>query len=329
VEQDHTYLSGMLDVLWKDTEDRRNRPWGAVDDLVTSHGGLMHQLTIEGIHKQVYHPPGFDPAWLEPGRRTDHALVGQAASVAACFGLVIACGLCAVHRFRHGLLLRRVSARLENLLTMTDWLWLAAAVIAPLLYQQAVWYLTPLGGRAWSLSQTEMRVPWLQTIGWFALMLTTPIVIATWRLGKRTRMLDFAKPRNIMDRSAWIAAAVSIPLAGLCYVFPGTWDSGWIFIALCCLLVQMSALFGGQARAPGRLLVGRMLVPAYLLGILATALMIPGYEAQERYWVSKDTLQPGYSSDVFGMNRFDEMVIRQKRTELLEMLAPLQEKAGK
>ena len=311
----------------------------AQDEMIEDHGG------------GILDTPGniANPSELTPGRMIDQT-VGMrvfAFLIAALAGLMS--GVCALYRFRNDIRIRRLSLRLTALLTVADWLWMAASVTLPLLYHQAIYQLTPLGGRDWSYQHESGAAHLGEAILWASLTLMAPIITARWRLRKRLPGLKLMLPKSAAGTVMLALLASAIPLAGLLFVLPPgskyfpnlkrfvpdemvfTPRADWIVLAGCFLLIALmwwilhgiTALLGSQSLALGRQLVARLLVPTYLFSLIPLFLLLPIYQAQEHDWIQRVD-QKGLMFEAAGFNRYGSESIRQPKAELLEMLAPLE-----
>ncbi|BCU77263.1 hypothetical protein [Luteolibacter sp. LG18] len=263
--------------------------------------------------------PTGDPT---PGRLADHAVGGWVAAVGIATGLLVLASAFAACRFRHGTLPRRLSARMTALLHPTDLMWLlGAGCLAPVLGQQLLYHVTPLGGREWSYA-VRGGVVWGEIYAWIALLVTAPLFVLQWRLKKRLPMAGIASKWTSPGYVALAAAVLAMPVTGLGFVMegPSTWQTaGVILIAIPALwwLLHLLVALCSRHHALGSLTFIRLVVPAYFFSATLLFLLGPVYRAQERYWVSRDKVVANPP-----IQAIDETLEKQ-RSQRFEILAPL------
>lgn len=354
LDQEAARLQEVLNRLEANDAYRSQWKSSLQEGSLKNHGSLLLGLTLPMFERQVRNPPPIEEDALTPGRLTDHAVGGRIFSILAWPIIGIICGLCAIYRFRNGFLIRRILGRFPALLKPVDWLWMfLAGGLLPLLYHQAIYHLTPLGGRDWSYRYTALILPYFQTITWVTLVVITPIVIARWRLQTRFASFDLEIPKPAIRTTILVFGYCALPLSGLLYLFSPNADAylnvdrlsdpdyqnsirpAWAFIVTLSTLalgipllwwisMGLRALFGTRSRALGRQVIARLLVPSYLFSLILTALMAPINHLQERHWAVRDTsLDSG--PEAVEVTSYQEDITRIKKAELLEMFAPLSE----
>ena len=296
---------------------------------------------------------------LEPGRRADFELVYRAGMVVAWVIIAIACLLVVLCRFRGGRLPRRLSQRMTGLLTTADWLWIiGGGVFVPLLGWQLLSRFTPLGAKDWSASLHRMMVPTGQLLACLILMLGLPLVIARWRLQRRTgRILPLLR-RPWIGVVCMAATALAIPLfwaalranlpemmfkekegdiVAIMLDVPRFLDlditktarpakgflyaaTGLIALGLAWLLaVALRALAGSREKALARTTTSRVLTTSYSTALLLTALAMPLLHLAEQHWVARDELSP-ITMDSAPVTRHEAQSAADLRKQLLEIL---------
>jgi hypothetical protein len=183
-----------------DKEERNRQDW---DEAPKLRGGLLAGLSVPAVAIQTRRARPITDADLKPGRMVDHELFARlsAAVVWLIAGVMLLAA--ALYRQRASLLVRRLSARLEGLLKPIDWAWiLGAGVLLPFLFYLAIYRLTPLGARDWSIAASAFLVPSGQVAAMGFLMIVLPGLVARWRLGRRGAMLGWRKGRPWMGWTA-------------------------------------------------------------------------------------------------------------------------------
>ena len=310
----------------KARQQRREPPPG---DLVVERGSLLACLALFTGQSMVAAPPPLAESDLRPGRYADHAVLGRTGAVASCLLLGLCAGFAALHRFRHGPLVRALSARLLALLRPSDWAWILAGGIAvPVLWHLAITRLTSLGARQWSLESSGLVAAWGQLASQLVLTAILPAVIARWRLAKRGAPLGLTTRRQWPGCLAAAAVAAAIPVFGAMRpaAAPANPDRPILACvltgaALLWLLVGFSrSLFGWRHHALRRAVLARILLPAWFFGMLVFALSIPLHYAEERHWIQQDRLFE-ISADAPALSRYEWQVTQELRKELLETMA--------
>ncbi len=322
---------------WKkaDREARRQSKWGSPSEsLIATRGSLFATMTIPMVDRQVKTPPPLTDEDLRPSRYADHALFMRAISLAAMALLGLFAGFAALHRYRQNPLVRSLSARTLDLLRPSDWAWiLVGGILPPLFWYLAFIYLTPLTSREWSFKPTGF----LQATGQFGsmivLMMVLSAVLATWRLAKRGAPLGLTTRFRWIGWIATLSAALAVPAFGA--IMLGLSPAGRmyvpheLFLYLGCALLGIPVLWllvgfcrnvlGSHLHAPRRATLARMVLPAWIFGMLVLAVSIPFHYAGERHWIQQDRLFE-VTADAPAMSRYQWDVTQQLRKELLELM---------
>jgi len=263
---------------------------------------------------------------LRPGRHADHALLQRFLAVAG-WGLIgLFAGLGALQRFRHGLLVRALSARLLDLLEGTDWAWiLLGGTMLPLAWHACITYLTPLTAREWSLAGSGFFQAAGQTGATVCLLVILPFVIARWRLAKRGRVLGLDHGKLWIGREAAQFAALAVPAFGVPMWSELQSEWGTLFPTvllgipvLWWLLTLVAALFGRRTAALQRATLFRAALPAWALAMFLLAASLPLHYAEERRCVREEQLMK-ISTFVPSVSNYEYQVTRQLRRELLDL----------
>ncbi len=308
----------------EEKKERERREWN--QDLRLK-GGILAGLSLPVITKQLQSPIPITDADLKPGRMVEHELFARtsAAVVWLVFALILLAA--ALYRQRASMLVRRLSARLEDLLKPGDRAWiLGAGVVLPSLFYFVIYRLTPLGARDWSIAASAFMVPAGQVAAMGFLMIVLPVLVARWRLGKRGAMLGWQQRRAWMGWAAVICGALSLPVFGLSFA-RGKGNEAVMMIAaallgilvLAWLVIGIRAVFSKRPALLRRVTLSRILVPAYALGMLLMAASMPLYHAAEKRWLAQDRLME-ITPEAPALSRYEWEVAQAMRTELLEIL---------
>ena len=283
-------------------------------------------MIISAIINQVKSPPPLTEADLRPGRYADHAMFERAGSLLAWILLGTGAGFAALSRYRHGRDLRSQSAGLLDLLRASDWLWvIVGGILIPALWYFAITRLTPLSAREWSIHMEGFSPAAGQLASFAMLTLILPVILARWRVAKRG---GDAGLTTCWPWIAWLAvaaAALALPVFGA--ILPGPKEellnTGAILlgVAVLWLLVGFARnVFGKQRHALRRITLARMVLPAWIFGMLVFALSVPLHYAAECHWIQRDHILE-ISAAAPSVSCYEYQVARQLRIELLEMIA--------
>jgi hypothetical protein len=305
-------------------EDRDRRGW---NDELKLKGGMFAALSLPVVTKWLQSPIPITDADLKPGRMVEHELFSRVSASVRWLVLGLMLLTAAVYRQRAGLLVRRLSARLEDLLKPIDWAWiLGAGVVLPFLFYLAIYRLTPFGARDWSIAASAFLVPSGQVAAMGFLMIVLPVLVARWRLGRRGAMLGWRKSHPWLGWTAVICGALSLPLFGLSFA-NGKGSETVMMIAagllgvlvLTGLILGLRAVFSKRPALLRRMTLSRTLIPAYALGMLLMAASMPFYHAAEKRWLAQDRLME-ITPEAPALSRYEWEVAQAMRAELLEVL---------
>ncbi len=307
---------------------RRDSRRHAVTNLVEEKASIMTVLSLTSAANQVDSPPPITEADLLPGRLADHALFGRAHALASWTILGICAGIAALSRLRGDKSVIRLSKRFQDLVVGSDWVRiLIGGILLPVLWYFAVTRLTPFSAREWSMRSSGFLLPAMQMGSLTVLMLVTSAVIASGRLVTRAGFPGL-KPR--LPQLGWLAvgsAALAIPVVGaitqfreLAYVLLYT---GGALIGLALLWLVWGFFCHALGKPPGgslrRATLARMMVPAWIFGMLVTALLVPFHYAEERRWIQQDRLLE-ITAESPAMTRYERDLTVVLRRELVGKL---------
>ena len=293
---------------------------------------------------------------LKPGRLAEYEWFGRVGALAAWLVLALVSLLTWGYRFRTGGPLKRIARRLKDLVTERDRLWIVALGTGlPLVLSYAGTYLTPLGARDWSISVHGGTVPLGQLLATLLLVILLPLTLARAMLTKRASWLGLKSGACIVGWiavaacvAAWVLFGIAQLTAGPDGLLRNSGTSGfglgslfeldpdraegpgaiWLWTAEGLLAFALLYLLGGAARAIfskhrhllRRSILGRLILPAYLTGMLAFAVVMPLHHTAERHWVRHDTLLRLDPAN-HGLPVLEAELARLDRDQLLEALS--------
>lgn len=268
-------------------------------------------------------------AELRPGRLADYALVDRAAALPGWSVLAVASVFAGAYRFRGSAFMRRLSRRMAMLFGPADqWKIVAGGVALPFLLVLALTHFTTLGSRGWSLSAQGGIIVAGQLLALLLLLLHLPPLFARRLLARRAGRLGLSAPASSGGSLAVLAAAAALPVFGLAqwaslpeplmerfvegsslFEFdPGEANGAgmsWLWTGvgflglsvICGLVAVLRLLFSSRKELPRRLVLSRLVLPAYLAGTLVFAISMPVYHAIERHWFAKDAIMKFAAED--------------------------------
>jgi hypothetical protein len=310
----------------KETRKQRGRN-SPIADLVTSHGSVFAGMALPMLMSQVANPPAITESDLRPGRYAEHALFERAGSLAAWAALGLCAALAALSRYRVSPHVRVLAPRMLDLLRPSDWAWiLLGGVMLPVLWYLTITRLTPLSAREWSPRMTDFIQPVCQFSSLLALTVILPVVIATKCLGKRGAAFGLTNHRPWFGWLAAGCAALAIPAFGVM-----GYGRERLFLNAAALLLGVAVLWllvgfirnvlGRPVHALRRATLARLVLPAWILGMLGFALAVPLLYDTERHWIQHDRLLE-IAADAPSLSRYEYAVTQVLRAELLELIDP-------
>lgn len=263
--------------------------------------------------------PGVEKTEMKAGRLAEYALADRLGALAV-WGLLIPALLYSVlYRFRSGVLCRVLSSRLTALLTLPDHLAIISSCLAPL-FALAIISQTPLGGRQWNPAIHGMTIPTGQLLATLLLMIVLPVITARRCLSARSRSFGWIGSKGWSDWLAVICCIGAIIVISMTAFLEGTDGSrrffgalegfdldlinatspfkawlmtaaGLLLLALICIATRaVIAIFSSRAKVLQRTIISRVLVPAYIAGMLTLSVSIPIHHVIEKHWVARDHL---------------------------------------
>lgn len=329
LEEDGEKFAALLRQNEEQSERNRRRIRESSNSgLVERKASIMAGMTLPAATRQVEAPPPITEADLRAGRFADHAVFGRAHALASWAILGICAGLAALSRLRGDQTVIRLSMHLQDLFRWSDWLWIGVGgVVIPLLWFLAISRFTPLSARDWGMKPSGFLLPALQTGSLTVLMLVSSAVIASGRLAKRAGFPGLKPRLPWLGWAGVISSALAIPVVGAMTVFP---KLGYPLFFIGCGLSGVALIWlvwgffchalgkppGGSLR---RATLARMMVPAWVFGMLVFALLVPVHYAEERHWIQQDRLLE-ITTESPSMTRYERDLTAVLRKELMEKL---------
>jgi hypothetical protein len=305
----------------QDDKERRAKNRGeAYGRIFMEKGGMFVGLTVPLTARQVRNPPQVTDEDLKPARLMDHRLIGAASAFAVWILLALVCLALVIYRFKGPESPRLLAMRGCQLLRTADWVWvLLAGVILPVAAVVSVSWFTPAGGSGHSIKMTMREplvcLPAAHYLALFLMVIILSVIIARWRLSVSTGVFGF---RGI----SWSGLAV---VAGLVFYVVGYLYVHWLvgialYAAVLWLLVMLGfGLFGRRTGLLRRLMIGRMILPAYLLGMVCMTAVSAASMASYREWFRKDEFMK-FTAEAPAMIPYEYKVAKQLREEIDAML---------
>lgn len=289
------------------------------------HGPWMFSQFGGILYSQSAAIPIPGESLLRAGRMSEHASFARFASFATGLVLLLAAGVATLYRYRHNLLVRRLSKSLERLLRLRDFLWIAVLGLALPILAFELLRQSPLGSLGLSLEDTEAKLPASQWLILTLILLMVPLLVARWRV-KRSTGSTLALSMKASPLG-WICVAY---LAGMLATV-GKWlpavqtdlELRLLVIALPAfwwLATILRALFlGSSEQALSRLLVARAVIPVYVLGLLLCAAASALHYLEERHWVQRDSMIQA-DGRTFWFSSYEREAIPAVREQTLQTL---------
>ena len=312
------------DLAEKDARRHSKDPNGSD---IWARGSILASVCLPIMSSKVNSPPSLKEEDLRPARCAEGALFSGVACAFTWQCLGLCAGLAALQRCRKGREIREQSARMLNLLETADVMWvLAGGILLPMLWYLLFTYLTPWSWREWSFVASEYKQATGQVGSMLLLLLALPPVIASWRLGKRGAAFGLVTPLPWLGWIAAGAAALAVPVFGA-VVIGGSFNESilntgitlasiaglWLLVGLC------RNVFCSQRHALRRTTLARIVLPAWVFGMLVMAVMIPIHHAEERHWIRQDHLFE-ITADKPSITRYEWDATQVFRQELRQLM---------
>lgn len=292
----------------------------ASGEWVKKRGSLLNSLTLPMVGLQVVNPPAISQQDLLPGRMTDHALFSSVLIPLGAVLVGIAALVVLLLRLRSSRTLGTLAPRFALLLDSRDWSWIfGCGVVLPIVAVLSLTTFTSLGGRDFSIRHTLFLFPAVHHALIVLLVITLPVFLTRWRLGKRLEAfglrLKFSRVALAVPVLGTIAILMAHPAIVTLSLRPMTLVLLAIFPALWLVGILLGAgmiLLGKPTGRLRRAVPLAALAPAYSLAIVVLAAFQPYYRASADRWVARDD----FSRVVpIGFSPFEMEVAAQVRRE--------------
>jgi hypothetical protein len=317
LEQEADEFEALYARLQKEKDDREDRTKvDGMGESIQRQGSILTSMVTPMVRRQVMNPPPLTEADLKPGRYADHAMLERLFAWTAWLLLGGCVGLAALSRFRHNPLAWGLSARIQDLIRPSDWLWMVGGgLVFPLVWYGVFTRLTPLSAHEWNARMSVFIMPGGQFGGLLLSIIILPVLIASRCLAKRGAVLGLAPRFSWLGWTAAAAALAGVPAYGaLMWIGPtaGLVLSG---VAVAWLLAGFAVvLFGRGSQALRRASLARIVPTVWICGMLMLAASSLYFYSQERRWIQQDRI---FAPNPF---QYESEVAQVLRAELLEII---------
>ena len=292
-----TYLA-QRDGLQAMNDQRNIRGKKDADWIPGERAGLLAEMTLPMVGRQILSPPPISEPELKPLRLAEHDFAFGLGVTAAALILLIACLPVLLFRFLSAPPVRLPAKRLATLLRTDDWAWVfLCGIVLPLAIHLVINRLTPLGGRDFGLKHFLLIFPGVQLLAILMSLLLAPALLLRWRLSKRLAPFGIGTSGGkisgvvLVSVLLWSLAAypvlvhlglsrpvliglAAVPMLWLANIFPNI----------------LQTFLGKPPQRIIRTTTSIALPAAYAAGIVALCLTLPIFTASEKHWVKQDTL---------------------------------------
>jgi len=322
--QDEVEYWGKMEDFVKRSDERRKEKSkaGGVSQLMRNQGDLFVSYSGPAVARLVGSPLPVTAEDLKAGRMSNVQFLAAMASRAGWLlmaGATVAVALC---RFRASPALRLLAVRGAALWEKSDWVWMMGAVLVPMVVALVVSLFPPDG--IWGIITGDDRREQIlgQYLAVTLMLIILPVLIARWRFSVRARAFGFAG-KSWMGWVAFACLILFVPC--LPYYQDVRYGEkiaighlaivgGWILITVGV------ALFGKSRGLLRRLMVARVILPMYLLSMIAMAVMSSLLLVSSQRWFEKDHFGR-LTADAPAAMPYEYRVAKQLRKEIAEMKA--------
>lgn len=235
---------------------------------------------------------------LDPGVKTEHAVADRFAAIimATIFAVLVIVAF--FEGWRRAPHLRGMAQGLMPLFRIGDYLWIGSlGIVLPLLWYVAWIRFTPMGFRDFSVGLEDLLPFAARILGFLLFSLCMLLQTTRWRMAKRGGFIGL-RPAALWP--GWVVAglaAVLVPVSGLVRYWPRADEIYYLGVCavlgfpLLWLVWRGGAILFGPASAalPG-IMTCRLLLPVLVFGSLLLLAITPYLKAEERKWMSRDTV---------------------------------------
>lgn len=306
---------------YKIRNHRTNTDW--IDDRASSLVAFSIPMTIS-LADSI---PPLTNRDLAPSRYADHARVMRIGLAAVALA-ILAVSL-PVYFFRRmfPLAVRKIAARLVQLLRPGDWLFaISLGVVLPVAALLLFNRFSGLGGREWAVARFEGLFPGVHLIAILFISLLAPAVLIRWRLARRIA------PLGIPCRPGLFSCMALLGMVGLSIgAYPFAIRFGMEGTALHALAAApafwlatvlwnaLRAIIGKAAERISLAATSMALFPSYAVAVILISLLLPVFKSSEANWLSKDTIH-NLDPDLPDFGSYEIRIAAQKRKETRAIL---------
>lgn len=303
-------------------KDRRKIHQSHKEPFPTKTVSGYHHLTMMMSTSFVNTPPPIAVSEFEPMRRVEHEVAGGIMLLLAALTIFPAALLVFLFRFMAPKAIRLTAQRLACLIRCSDWLWvIGLGIILPIALFLIITRLTPFGGRDFSVPINGYVFPGLQVTALLLGLLMVPAFVLRRRLIKR--LAPFRMPDRFGLFPVWVFTGIFLwcfmayPLAK----YAG-WNSRTLYLlaappvmCLCFLLANaLRVTFEKSSTRFVQAATALAVLPAYPVAIVTLCLLLPIYQAGEKHWLAKETLNR-IDPDAPDLGAYEFKLAAQKRKE--------------
>ncbi len=313
---------------FKDSSAARRVRRKHIDDIwVEERGAPMVDPFLVSISAVVESPPPITVSDLAPVRYADHALAMRFGLAAIAAALVLGSLLVFAFRFIFPPALRKTAERLVILLRPVDWaIVVGVGTVLPFLTLLALQRFSGWGGREWAVDHFRYLFPGTHLVAILLVILFSPVLLARWRLLKRSGCLGIPCRSGLATKLA-LLFAIALPLVA----YPMVLKFGPTQLlmkalaavpAFCLIVVIWSVLQSVVSKAAPRISLAAMsmiLLPPYAIAIILSSLALPIYRSAEENWLAQDTLQ-NPDPDAVDFGQYEYRLAAEKRRETRAIL---------
>ena len=208
-------------------------------------------------------------------------------------------------------------------------------VLLPLLYFALIRYFTPFGGLDRFEGADGQKLEYFRFLLLFLLMVSCSLLVLRRRLSARMNFHEFNDRIGKFGLILTMAGFAILPVLGCCIrvdqygavrlnlmlLYPSILVMGLLSIWLIALAIRF--LLGDRDQALRRHIISRLMARTMIWGFAVVCATLPLHRAEEKFWVKRDTVlraDPEHPADT----RYEWEVIQQMKSELLEVLSPLE-----
>lgn len=226
---------------------------------------------------------------LDPGRMAEYALINRALAALSFFVFLLLALFSFFYRFRHGPVVRRLSAKLSHrLFQLSDYVLIVGlGVVLPMAYYWIVTSHSAFTAQQWGADLHGVSRVMGQWTSLSLLLVLLTRFVAQWRMSVRGRVFGFEL--SLVSGVFAVPVLMALPLYGGGQAGHEWWKFGHGLNTMAVLYLGFVFFRALLAQSRGCLachVSSRIMVIALILSAVGTASMIPSFYAKEQRWVS-------------------------------------------